>query len=269
MDAGADLCEDPSMRVTLVLCVSLSLGCDSRPDAEQPRAPAVASSDAEQFARWQDALEEQVEADARAGATRTFKDEDDVRRFLHSLTPAGFRPRAEFFAPLVAEIPDIDAQAERMAAYARAHPGELERRLAAFTARLTPLLEQVGANVQRQFPATAPLRWETDPAAALADARQRGRATVVLFAAEWAMAAKELERTFADPSVRKLLDQRFVAARVDVTDDQAPGVETHRETYAIETLPTVLVFDAHGSEVARQTGTMNLDELLALLGRAK
>lgn len=74
LDERRELCEDLIMRVPLVLCAALSLACDGRPDAGQPSAPAVASSDGERFARWQEATVRQIEADARAGATMVFKD---------------------------------------------------------------------------------------------------------------------------------------------------------------------------------------------------
>jgi hypothetical protein len=62
----------------------------------------------------------QIEADARAGATRTFKDLNEANEFIYSLLPVGFRPRSEHFGSLLADAGDLDALAERMAAYARA-----------------------------------------------------------------------------------------------------------------------------------------------------
>lgn len=259
----------------------LPLGCDATPapgaasapgasgESERASGAPAASSDEALFSRWLDAMERQVEADARAGMTRTFEDPEDARRFLLSLSPAGFRPRPEYFAALTS---DAEPSARRISAYVQGHPAEVERRIAAFVTRLEPVLKQVSANVQRQFPpgATASsARWASDPGSALAEAQRRGRATILVFGADWAMASKELDRNFADAAVLRVLDAEFVAARIDMTDDQAPATKSHAREFAIESLPTVLVFDQAGREVARQTSLVDVSGLLALLSRAK
>jgi hypothetical protein len=96
-------------------------------------------------------MEKQIEADARAGASRAFASPDEARQFLLSLTPAGFRPRPEFFGAL-ADAGETASLAARMASYAQSHPAEVQGRLEAFSARLQPLLEQVSTNVKKRFP---------------------------------------------------------------------------------------------------------------------
>jgi hypothetical protein len=110
------------------------------------------TADDELYNAWQDALERQVEADAKAGVKMTFASEDDARAYLLSLTPSGFRPRPEFFSALMSKVGDPKIFGERMAVYARQHDDAVTQRLTAFMARLEPVMTQVRANIQRQFP---------------------------------------------------------------------------------------------------------------------
>lgn len=71
------------------------------------------------------------------------------------LSPAGFRPRAQFFAAFATDAGDLSAVGKRVAAYAEAHPDEAERSARAFVAHLKPLFARVMANMHKQFPA----RW--------------------------------------------------------------------------------------------------------------
>lgn len=194
-------------RAALLTCTLLLLGCEkqrapdvsSAPSATGDRKTAAATSpagsDKDLLNRSQDAMGKQIEADARAGATRTFKSEDES--------------------------------------------------------------------------ASSSVRWATDPTIALADAKRRHRATLIFFSAEWDTSSKELERNFADASVRKTIDERFVAARVDMTDGDAPETRKHEQTFRIAGIPTLLVFDRDGREVGRQGGFVDIGGLQSLLARVK
>lgn len=263
LDESRESCDDARVR-TLVLALPLllaHLACEraAAPPPSQSAAAAPADRDAALFGRWHDAMARQVESDARAGAAQIFHDREEARRFLASLTPAGFRPRPEFFADLTRDAGDLADLALRMAAYAQSHPEEIERRTSAFVTRLEPLLRPLTANIERQFPS----RWGSDPAAALAEATRRGRATVLLFTAEWDMASKMVERAFADPAVEQALGASFVAARVDMSDGDATA-----RPYAVTGTPTILVFDRSGREIARRNSRIDVPELLELLAGA-
>jgi len=90
------------------------------------------------------------------------------------------------------------------------------------------------------------------------------------FGASWCGACKELEeRTFPDPRVREQ-GARFVASRVDATDDDNPDVADVRQKYrATEGLPVVLLFDSHGTEALRFTEFVPPDRLVAAMMRVQ
>lgn len=109
--------------------------------------------------------------------------------------------------------------------------------------------------VPRLAPPERPRFVTSDPDQALKLGRQYGRATMVVFFADWCAASHELETTFAVPEVKSLLDEGFVVARVDMTDDEIapPGVSALH----VEGLPTVVLFDADGREVDRFTEALD------------
>src|SRR5690606_17260109 len=88
------------------------------------------------------------------------------------------------------------------------------------------------------------LNWQKIPVetAALA-AKSDTQPLLVDFTAAWCGACKELDKlTFADPQVSKEAG-RFVAVKVDATDDEDPLVKKTMQTYGVVGLPTVLLFD--------------------------
>lgn len=184
---------------------------------------------------------------------------------MTSLTPAGFHPRREFFAGVIPDAGDPSALAQRMAHYEKAHPEETQRRLRAFAARLTPLLARVSKNIQKQFPS----RWLTDPEQALRKAKERGRAALLVFCADWAAACTELDKNLKDLSVQQVLDARFVAARVNLTNSDTPSAKSAQKTYSVSGVPELIVFDKTGHAVARHSGVLDVHGLLSLLARAK
>jgi len=221
----------------------------------------------------------QMEADARAGATRKFKDLDEARRALLAMTPAGFRARAEFFQGLPLGDDPVKL-AVALASFAKTHPDVVDREVKAGMARLEPSLRDFAANVRSQFgdaasgaPAAAPVAastaWPSDPDAALADAKARQRPVFLVFCAAWSGACNELDRSLAAPSVEGLLAERFVRARVDMTDEEAPKVRELAHRFGIDGLPTLLVFDRSGREVARHLEFADAAKLKEILSRAQ
>lgn len=108
-----------------------------------------------------------------------------------------------------------------------------------------------------------------DPQTALATSKKMGRGAVLVFCAQWAVPCRELDHTFADATVKKTLEEKFVTAHVDMTDDDAVDVAKHKKTFKVKGLPTILVYDRKGKEVAREMSLVDASALLALLAKVK
>src|SRR6185295_18369112 len=119
------------------------------------------------------------------------------------------------------------------------------------------------------------LAWESPPpgqAGSLTDdvrqrARSDARPLIVDFTAAWCVACKEMEKhTFADQRVQREAG-RFLAVRVDVTDDEDPRVKATTKEHAVLGLPTVILFRSDGAEALRFTQQVEADEFLTGLER--
>jgi thiol:disulfide interchange protein DsbD len=101
-------------------------------------------------------------------------------------------------------------------------------------------------------PVNAPeITWLTSEDAALAKAKAEGKPIMIDFGAEWCKACKELEHeTFPDQNVR-IEAQRFVALRVDATNDDDESVIKLKGKYNVVGLPTVIMLDKTGKERVR------------------
>jgi thiol:disulfide interchange protein DsbD len=101
--------------------------------------------------------------------------------------------------------------------------------------------------------------------AAAATAKSEERPMLVDFTATWCGACKELDKlTFADPAVSREAG-RFVAVKVDATDDEDPVVAQTMESLKVVGLPTVLLFDSQGKEVRRFTDFVDAKNFLTAL----
>jgi thiol:disulfide interchange protein DsbD len=97
----------------------------------------------------------------------------------------------------------------------------------------------------------AQLQWLASEEAAVRMAQTSHRPMIVDFGASWCGACNELAtQTFADEKVREEAG-RFVAVRVDATDDDDTSVAKVKEKYRVVGLPTVVVFDSAGQEKIR------------------
>lgn len=97
------------------------------------------------------------------------------------------------------------------------------------------------------------LRWEESELTARERAIGESRPVLIDFTAEWCGACKELARdTFADPSVMAEAS-RFVAVKVDATEEDDPNIDTIKNKYHVVGLPTVIILGKNGNERQRFT----------------
>lgn len=100
-------------------------------------------------------------------------------------------------------------------------------------------------------------------AAARDKARQERRPLLVDFTAAWCAACKEIDaHTFPDPRVQ-VAAARFVAVKMDLTDDTDPAVEKAYDEFGIRGLPVLLLFDSKGEEAKRFFGDFVSPEVLS------
>lgn len=106
--------------------------------------------------------------------------------------------------------------------------------------------------------------WETSEERARARARQRDLPLVVFLFAEWATPAAQMDRvTWADPRILERAAS-FVALRLDVSDADA-NAQAAADRFDLGMMPSTLIFDATGTEVARLQGFATADDVLEVL----
>ena len=85
------------------------------------------------------------------------------------------------------------------------------------------------------------IAWLHDEAAAVAQAKASGKPILIDFFAEWCAACKELDvHTFSDEAVKREVNEKFVALKIDNTDE-TEAIEQLQKKYGVQGLPTVLM----------------------------
>jgi len=112
-----------------------------------------------------------------------------------------------------------------------------------------------------------PLIWEKSEPVARARSTREGLPLLITFGADWSAPSIAMDRqVWSDP--RMLLQRSpIVALRIDATDE-SPVAELLVAKYDLDVLPTTLVLDAEGREVARFKGVCDVEAVLEALGRA-
>lgn len=113
------------------------------------------------------------------------------------------------------------------------------------------------------------LEWETDDRAARERAKRQGLPLLLVLGADWSGASLEMRRVvFSDPRLL-FRPTPIVACWLDMTNEDDPNVELLAARYAVRAVPTIIVFDADGHEIARTSGYASVDEVLAALRKAE
>jgi thioredoxin-like negative regulator of GroEL len=109
-------------------------------------------------------------------------------------------------------------------------------------------------------PAGSGIAWRTDHDQAVSQARKEQRPVLIEFWAGWCKPCHEMdEQLWARPDVPPLT-KKFVCLRIDA--DQQPELA---RKYDAEVLPTLVLTDPWGAELARREGFAGPDRYLALL----
>lgn len=112
-----------------------------------------------------------------------------------------------------------------------------------------------------------PLEWISSESEGAARSKVERRPMLVSFATEWCGVCKRIAKeTFGDPRV-KARAGRFIAVRIDATNDDDPQVNAALLKYAVVGLPTIVLLDSAGHEQRRFTELVRPDTLLAEIDR--
>jgi thiol-disulfide isomerase/thioredoxin len=106
------------------------------------------------------------------------------------------------------------------------------------------------------------LVWLSSEREALQRGRDERRPVLVHFDSQWCADCKRLKQeTFGDPRV-KAQAGRFVAVRIDATNDEDPQVSAVLQKYTVINVPTLILLDSSGHEQRRITELVSPETLL-------
>ncbi len=104
----------------------------------------------------------------------------------------------------------------------------------------------------------------------LAQAKISGKAVLLDYYAEWCTDCRRMEKaTFDDPRVQQIMNDRFVALQVDVTDPNNDDTEAIKKRYGVFGPPAMLFFDKSGKRMENINfyGFKGPDDFIALLNK--
>lgn len=106
------------------------------------------------------------------------------------------------------------------------------------------------------------VKWLKDHDEALRSAKKLGRPVLIDFAASWCVPCVMMDKhVWPDEVVQEALDSKVVPLRVDMDGKSAPAII---EKYKVEFVPTILLIDSEGKELARE-GFVDAEQLLEMI----
>lgn len=97
--------------------------------------------------------------------------------------------------------------------------------------------------------------------AALAKGKQEGKPTLLFFTASWCPPCKQMKReVLPQESVASTIRDEFVGVYIDIDARQGDA-----SSYGIQGVPTFIVMDKDGTEIARRSGAMSPGEFKQFL----
>jgi len=110
--------------------------------------------------------------------------------------------------------------------------------------------------------------WVRGEAAALSASRAEKKPVLLDFSAEWCNPCKKMDVTvFTNHEVQRELG-RFVAGKIDMTEDSEEG-DKLKERYGATTLPTIVLLDRDGKTLHKWNREIEPDELLQELRKVE
>jgi len=141
-------------------------------------------------------------------------------------------------------------------------------RLQGLTSAMTGGMISTAPTVNEEPHQASGVNWlHISPEEGLAQAKSSGKPMMIDFWAEWCAACKELDhKTFSDPSVSPIINDKFIAVKVDGTKI-TPELKAIWARYGVRGLPTVVFFTPEGKELERFEAFRTVEQVMPVLAR--